>query len=452
MTRPIGHTLRWLSSRKPLISDIHIVDSSSSSAVKHTLIAVVILLSGAALGGGAARIAESTVAARVTTDAAALDRLSSLAESAALMQASINQALLLAGTERPAALARAEAESAVMVFETSLIAVGDDDVLVESGRWMLEIASNTLSELDSGRPIAEIGTTTPALEASYRAFADLVTARRRSARASIASTAEGEGTAAVALTALVVFLAPALIVFVTVQWVRRRVSKPVPSRTRVEAPPENAGTPEEPTATGNAADPRSGSNVMVERARELVGAGPAADSDRGTVGLLSDASALRSVAQNLVTLDRIRTGTMTITTQATDLRAIVSRIAEHASQMGIHIDVVGERVHGMTDPSRLQEALTNLLAVGRTEGADRMALVVARDGGSATITVAGTGFSMDADLVSDLQDDRAINTANASELSLSVAGHLIRAMSGRIRYHEESGMALLILQLPLPTG
>ncbi len=452
MTRPNGGTSRWLSSRQPRISDIHTVDSSSSSALKHTLVAVAILLSGAALGGGAARIAESTVASRVTTDAADLDRLSSLAESAALMHASINQALLLAGSERPAALARAEAESASAVFETSLMAVGDDDVLVESGRWMLETASSTLSELDSGRPIAEIGATTPAIEASYRAFADLVTERRRSARASIAATAEGEATATVALTALVVFVAPALVVFVTVQWVRKRVSKPVPSRMRFDAPSEDAITPQEPAATGFGGERQSRSEVAVKGTREPVDTGAAPIGEPGSVGLLSDTSALRSVAHDLVALDRIRTGTMTITTQPIDLGAIVSRIAEDASQMGIHIDVVGDHVRGMADPSRLQEALRNLLAVGRTEGADRMALVLGLDGDAATITVAGRGFSMDAGLVSTLQDDRAIDTTNAGGLSLSVAGHLIRAMSGRIRFHEESGMALLIIELPRPTG
>lgn len=443
MTRPNGHTLLWLSSRQPDNSDIHTVDSSSSSAVKHTLVAVLILLSGAALGGGAARIAESTVTSRVTTDAADLDRLSSLAESAALMQASINQALLLAGTERPAALARAEAESAVAVFETSLMPVRDD-VLLESGQQMLDAATQALSELDSGRPIAEIGAMTPALEVSYRSFADLVSERRRSARTSIAATAADEATATVALTALVVFLAPALVVFITVHWVRKRVSRPVPTRLPRDA--QDPAAPHPAMALSPAGQHRATS--VVGPRGELVVVDASAFG-AGAADLMPGALVPGSVAHNLVTLDRVRTGTMTITTKPTDLGTMVQLVAERAGQLGIHIDVIGDPVHGMADAPRLQDALMNLLAVCRAEGADRMALVLGLDNGSATITVAGTGFSMSTELISNLRDERVVDTSNASGLSLSVAGHLTRAMGGQVRYHEESGMTLLILDLPL---
>lgn len=405
------------------------------ATVKTVLMAALILTIGSALGAGAARIAESTLASRITADALSLDRLSGLAESAALMEAAVNQTVLLMGTERPAAIARAETDSTAMLFENRLRGVMEDEVLHAAGTQMLEAANATLEDLDSGAPIGEIDMDTPTLEVTYRTFSDLVADRRRIARASISTAADGEGTATVVLTALVVFLVPAALVTVTVYWVKRRIESGF-ERT-LEIPSRQLAVP-----IGAELEMRS--DAIVERSRELV-------IDNGSFArwnLIAEALVLRSVTRNLVAWDRIEAGRMLVSPDTIELEPIVTRVAEQ--DCGVPIDVLSHPLRVVADPVRLEQSLANVIAVTRTGGADKIAVVVGTEGPTCTMVVAGSAYVLEPRLVSIVTGDVvALEPSNPAILALSVARHLLGAMGGRITHQHTDDMTLLTLEVPL---
>lgn len=403
------------------------------AALKRALMTIAILLVGAAVGGGAARIAESTLVSDLAIDAGSLDRLSSLSESAALMQAAVNQTILLAGTERPAALARAEADAAVTSFETALAALPDDASVIESGRSMIAQVENALRDLDAGRPVGEFGAATPALEASYEVFADLVSERRRSARARLAASADDAGAVTVALTAMVVFLAPAAIVSVVVWWIRRRSAEPA----RSAAVTEMLASPPRPSAP-SMASPLERTRPRVEGAlpSTAVASPPAAAVGRQ-----------RDVARHLVTLDRIRTGTLSLVSGRIDLAPIAGRVAGKVPDYDGLVDVLTQRVEVEADPLRVDDILTLLLSASLESGARKLAIVIEADSGRGKVSVAGAGAELSREALEAVEHPG--DSEDPIALELTVAGQLARAMDGRLVADRFDDMTVLTLELPL---
>jgi hypothetical protein len=93
--------------------------------------------------------------------------------------------------------------------------------------------------------------------------------------------------------------------------------------------------------------------------------------------------------------------------------------------------------------------IVNLISVARREGAAKIALVSERNGVNGILTIAGSGLQLGPELVSSLRVDQPIDPQDPTQLALSVARHLVRAMGGRITHHATDDMTLLTLELPL---
>jgi hypothetical protein len=159
----------------------------------------------------------------------------------------------------------------------------------------------------------------------------------------VLATANGEATTAVAMSALVVFLIPATAVIGAFLIVRNRAGRI--RRVGVAPPVVESSLPR-----AIAAELESRADAIANQAMSMH------DKDfralpSAVTNIATEASALRTVARNLLVLDRLETGRLIGQVDSTDLSGMISRITAQADMVGLDIGIIEEDVRVLADPA-----------------------------------------------------------------------------------------------------
>jgi HAMP domain-containing protein len=268
-------------------------------------------------------------------------------------------------------------------------------------------------------------------------FADIVSERRRSSRAEIAAASDSASSITVGTIALVVFLAPAAILFAVVAWIRRRMEPLEDEAT------DDIGTRPAPVSTPRLPQIEEAETEPKRVEPRLSGAPMVTDPGANRSSLQTRSS----VARHLVTLDRIRTGTLTLVTGRLDLAPIAGRVAGQISDFEGLVDVLARRVDVEADPLRVDDILNLLLSASIASGADKLAVVVEQADKVGTVAVAGAGVNFSPEALEAISDPD--ESEDPVALQLAVASQLAQAMGGALVHEQLNDMTLLTVELPL---
>ena len=173
---------------------------------------------------------------------------------------------------------------------------------------------------------------------------------------------------------------------------------------------------------------------------------------------LEEIGRLSRLTDDLLALARAGAGTLALRHEAVNVRALAEEVAGRMSlEPGPQVDVSGPSSTTEADPFRLEQVITNLVANGRRYAASRVAVEVAEDGDSVTITVAddGPGFSPGFlpaafDRFSRGDPARARAGEGGAGLGLAIAHAVVRAHGGDIVAENGPPLGGAVVTVTLP--
>jgi signal transduction histidine kinase len=163
---------------------------------------------------------------------------------------------------------------------------------------------------------------------------------------------------------------------------------------------------------------------------------------------------LQTLVEDLFTLSRAEVGKLTLRCKPTDVGKLVQSIADtsaalawQSSRIEVVADISCQTPSVMVDPTRLEQALHNLLhnAVRHTPPGGIVALVVAEEKGSVIIQVKDTGEGIAPEDLPHIwqrfyQAQSARNEASSGAgLGLALVKELIEAMNGSVEVESKPG-------------
>lgn len=172
---------------------------------------------------------------------------------------------------------------------------------------------------------------------------------------------------------------------------------------------------------------------------------------------------LGALVDVLLDVSRVATGNLVVERMPVDLSAAVTqaslRLADGARQRGSELRLeVEPGVRGLSDPLRIEQVVTNLVANAIKYGEGAPILVrLAREGGRATLTVSDHGIGIAPGDVARIFDrfERAANARQYGGLGLGlwISRQIVHASGGSIAVESAPGEgATFRVELPLPVS
>jgi signal transduction histidine kinase len=164
---------------------------------------------------------------------------------------------------------------------------------------------------------------------------------------------------------------------------------------------------------------------------------------------------ITNILEDLLTVARSDTGSLTVQLQAVDLlaeaRAVVSSLERRDSRP---IDLVGDPIPAIADPNRVRQVLRNLVVNARRYGGDSIRVEVGRDGGAAYVRVVDDGPGVSPALCDQMFEPYVRTRGSLSQpasvgLGLTISRRLARLMGGEITYRRSGGETTFELTVPL---
>lgn len=397
------------------------------------------LVIGMVMGGAAALLAGALLADQSAAEALRLDRTAAVAEAAGALHASLNQAGLVVATvpdadDRAARLAMDEIGASQQSLERAVEALGPADAALANAADGYLVAATEFARELSRR---EAMTADPgAVGLAYRTLTGVVEDQRRSSLTLVTTSAKaGTGATAVLATALLLVL-PALAVYIIARSIPRSVAPATPSPASAPLPIRLVAELEERAA------------ALTDHARRMTWL---RSDDRELApyrSLLAEATGMSVTARNLLALERLERREILVTSEPTDLTSIADRIRSATVDLGWDLEVVLEPVMVLADPVRVQQIVENLLSVLVGCGAERIALILGRNGVTGSISVAGNDCSLARESLRMANGLPGVPQRGAG-LALAVSRGLLESMEGDLRHSEVGGTTMFTVELPL---
>jgi len=178
-----------------------------------------------------------------------------------------------------------------------------------------------------------------------------------------------------------------------------------------------------------------------ETARELTGM------------IVSEASELSRMVDDLITAGQIETGNLAITTEDIPIDGEIRVVIEPFQRIGVDITYDGSEDTVEVDRRRFRQILTNLVSNAVRHGGDRIEIFSEYGTGHVSIFVMDDGDGIEADGVETLferyqHQGTGPLLQGSVGMGLAIAHSLAVAMGGSLNYTRSSGYTYFVLRLP----
>ncbi len=183
--------------------------------------------------------------------------------------------------------------------------------------------------------------------------------------------------------------------------------------------------------------------------------------------ILDQSDQMRFLVSDLLDVARIKTGTLAVTPEPSDVRVLVeeagSRFPGGAAKNPLHLEMAEDLPMAMADRRRVVQVLGNLLsnAAGYSPEGSPITVSAVRDGLHVAVSVADRGRGIPADLLPELfrkfsraPDRDTASRTDGSGLGLAICKGIVEAHGGRIRAESDGpGLgARFTFTLPIAEG
>ena len=178
-----------------------------------------------------------------------------------------------------------------------------------------------------------------------------------------------------------------------------------------------------------------------ETARELTGM------------IVSEATELSRMVDDLITAGQIETGNLSIHTEDIPLDDEIRVVIEPFQRIGVDIAYEGSEDTAEADRQRLRQILTNLVSNAVRHGGDSIEIFTEYAAGTVTIFVMDDGDGVDADNVANLferyhHQGTGPLLQGSVGMGLAIAHSLAVEMGGSLGYTRTNGITYFVLRLP----
>lgn len=178
------------------------------------------------------------------------------------------------------------------------------------------------------------------------------------------------------------------------------------------------------------------------------------DRESTWTALLRQCARATLLVSNLLDLSTLETGRFSLQLEEVDLTEIVARVLSSAPRPeGVTVATRLDTTRVVTDPSRLEQVLTNLLSNAFRYGGRQVRIEASSREGRARISVSDDGQGVAADLIPTMFEPftrgKTAGAVGGSGLGLAVCRRIVEVQGGEIWYEtSQPHGARLVVELP----
>ena len=171
--------------------------------------------------------------------------------------------------------------------------------------------------------------------------------------------------------------------------------------------------------------------------------------------IVDQALDISNIVEDLLTVARSDTGSLTVQLQAVDLLAEAQAVINSRATRSTHfVQLVGGPTPAIADPARVRQVLRNLVVNAHRYGGDSIRVEVGSSDGSAYVRVIDDGPGVSADLGDRIFEPYVRTWGSPSQpasvgLGLTISRRLARLMGGDVTYHRAGGETTFEMTLPV---